>query len=100
MPLLTWGWGGAKKIISVLGCWLLLSYQHYRNFNFEVHVTFKFLPEIRGLFYYYMDLRYNFISVVLFLKSDVITGQTLKFSPVLKQTCVSLNEVNQVVCFI
>ena len=47
-----------------------------------------------------MDLRYNFIFVVLFLKSDVITGQTLKFSPVLKQTCVSLNEVNQVVCFI
>ena len=55
---------------------------------------------MRGLFYYYMDLGYTFISVVLFLKSDVMTGQTLKFSPVLKQTCVSLNEVNQVVCFI
>ena len=90
---------GQRKLsqyLDVGSCYLISN----RNFSFEVHVTFKFLPEIRGLFYYYMDSGYNFISVVLFLKSDAMTGQTLNFSPVLKQTCVSLNEVNQVVCFI
>lgn len=92
--------GGQRKLsqyLDVGSCHLISTIE---TFNFEVHVTFKFLPEIRGLFYYYMDLGYNFISVVLFLKSGVMTGQTLKFSPVLRQTCVSLNEVNQVVCFI
>ena len=46
-----------------------------------------------------MDLGYNlfdFCGTVL-KKSDVRTGQTLNFSPVLKQICVSLNEVDQVV---
>lgn len=54
--LLTWGCG-AKKIVSILGCWLLSSDQYCRNFNFEAHVTFKFLSEMRGLFYYMCGFR-------------------------------------------
>lgn len=35
--------------------------------------------------------------MALFLKSGIIAGQTLNLGPVLTQTCVSLNEVDQAV---